>query len=179
MKALPLARQSSLVIKEVDDETLVYDLDTHEAHCLNDTAGRIWKSCDGKTSVDEIAQQLGAQSNTTVDQNVVWLALDQLEKFKLLEEPVQKPPVFLADISRRQAVRALGVAAVTLPLITSIVAPTLAQGISVLSCFCDNPTDCTAQFGPNSCCFPHDSICNGNSSKKACVVDTNGPPCGP
>ena len=60
MKELPRARQASLIIKEVDDETLIYDLETDKAHCLNSTASRVWKSCDGRTSVAEIAGHGGA-----------------------------------------------------------------------------------------------------------------------
>ncbi|HAF25007.1 MAG TPA: hypothetical protein DCK93_19230, partial [Blastocatellia bacterium] len=85
-KALPLARQESLVIKELPDETLVYDLREDKAHCLNQTAARVWKSCDGQTTVSEIARALGGKINSRSDEDIVWLALDQLQKFKLLEE---------------------------------------------------------------------------------------------
>ncbi|MDQ5844969.1 MAG: PqqD family protein, partial [Acidobacteriota bacterium] len=58
MKALPLARQSSLIVKELEDETLVYDQETDQAHCLNETAALVWKNCDGRNSVNEIARLL-------------------------------------------------------------------------------------------------------------------------
>lgn len=144
MKALPRARKASLIVKEVDDETLVYDLETDKAHCLNSTAARVWKDCDGQTSVGEIATRLGAEANTAVDENVVWLALDQLEKFKLLDKPVDKPAVFLSNMSRRQVIRALGVAAIVLPVVTTIVVPRAsAQGSPqpVDTC-CKDPKDC-------------------------------------
>lgn len=156
MKVKPLARQSSLIIKEVDDETLVYDLESDKAHCLNNTAARVWKSCDGRSTVSEIAKQLGAEAKTTVDENVVWLALDQLEKFKLLQKPVEKPAVFLSGVSRRHAIRALGLAAIVLPMVTTMVVPTAAQSGSPgpnppLTC-CVSPNDCQSlvckQEGP-------------------------------
>jgi hypothetical protein len=31
----PTARKDQLIVKELDDETLVYDLERDEAHCLN------------------------------------------------------------------------------------------------------------------------------------------------
>lgn len=34
----PLARSEGLVIQEMPDEVLVYDLETNKAHCLNETA---------------------------------------------------------------------------------------------------------------------------------------------
>jgi|SRR5687767_224119 len=122
MKELPRARQASLIVKEVDNETLVYDLETDQAHCLNDTAARVWKSCDGKNSIKDIAAQLTSPDQSAVDENVVWLALDQLEKFKLLDESPAKPAM-LAGMTRRQMVARLGVAAAALPAIVSLVTP--------------------------------------------------------
>ncbi|MBA3352846.1 MAG: PqqD family protein, partial [Blastocatellia bacterium] len=51
----PIARKNGLVVQEVPDEVLVYDLETNKAHCLNQSAAMIWRSCDGKNSVSEIA----------------------------------------------------------------------------------------------------------------------------
>jgi len=54
----PLARQDRLVVQELSEEVLVYDLDRHRAHCLNRTAALIWRHCDGSTSVAEMARRL-------------------------------------------------------------------------------------------------------------------------
>jgi hypothetical protein len=143
MKVSPVARTESLIVKEVDGETLVYDLTTDKAHCLNDTAARVWKNCDGRKTVSEISATLSAESNTDVKDEVVWLALDQLEKFKLLEEAPARPG-FLAGMTRRQMVARLGIAAVALPAIVSIITPTAsAQGSLIPPTFCCvNPNDC-------------------------------------
>ena len=45
---VPVARKQGLVVQEMPDEVLIYDLDTNKAHCLNQTAAFVWKSCDGK-----------------------------------------------------------------------------------------------------------------------------------
>lgn len=144
MKVSPVARTASLIVKEVDGETLVYDLKTDKAHCLNDTAARVWKNCDGRKTVKEIAAVLSAKSNSSVKDEVVWLALDQLEKFKLLEDAPAKPAVF-AGMTRRQMVARLGIAAVALPAIISIVSPTAQAAASGAtgSC-CINPNDCAS-----------------------------------
>ncbi len=144
----PLARQSSLIVKEVDDETLVYDLETDLAHCLNSTASRVWKSCDGHNTVEEIAAQLSPPGEPAVDEKVIWLALDQLEKFKLLDAAPAKPE-FLSGLTRRQMVARLGIAAVALPAIVSIVSPhASAQGsppqIPPGGC-CVSPNQCVSQ----------------------------------
>lgn len=145
MKVLPRARQASLIIKEVDGETLIYDIEADKAHCLNSTAAQVWKSCDGKTSVQEIASQLSVPDDNPVNENLVWLALDQLEKFKLLDESPAKPAM-LAGLTRRQMVARLGIAAAALPAIVSIVTPhAYAQASLIPPGFCCvNPNDCTS-----------------------------------
>lgn len=145
MKVLPVARTESLIVKEVDGETLVYDLTTDKAHCLNETAARVWKNCDGRKSVSEISEALSVESNTSVKDEVVWLALDQLEKFKLLDEAPARPG-FLASMTRRQMVARIGVAAVALPMIISIVSPAAHAQASTFSpgTCCTNPGDCTS-----------------------------------
>ena len=146
MKALPRARQASLIIKEVDDETLIYDMQADKAHCLNSTAAQVWKSCDGKTSVQEIATKLSVPDGAPVNENLVWLALDQLEKFKLLDEAPAKPAM-LAGLTRRQMVARLGIAAAALPAIVSIVTPHAYAATSLLppgGC-CVSPNDCGSQ----------------------------------
>ncbi len=151
MKVSPVARTESLIVKEVDGETLVYDLKTDKAHCLNETAARVWKNCDGHTSVSKIAEVLSRESNSSVKDEVVWLALDQLEKFKLLEEAPAKP-TFLAGMTRRQMVARLGIAAVALPAIISIVSPTAqAAGSGTIppTFCCVSPNDC---LNPGSTC---------------------------
>ena len=139
MKVSPVARTESLIVKEADGETLVYDLTTDKAHCLNDTATRVWKYCDGRKTVTEISEILSAELNTKVKDEVVWLALDQLTKFKLLQDAPPKP-TFLAGMTRRQMVARLGIAAIAIPSIVSIVSPTaLAAGASCIpqgSVFC-------------------------------------------
>ena len=50
----PMARQNGLVVQEMPDEVLVYDLDTNKAHCLNNSAALVWRACDGTNSVADI-----------------------------------------------------------------------------------------------------------------------------
>ena len=161
--ATPRAREESLIIKTLPDEVLVYDLNADKAHCLNRTAAFVWNNCDGHKTVSEIARLLQEDLRMPVDENVVWLALDQLEKFQLLQERALKP-ANVNGMSRRQLVRSLGLVAISLPLITSIVAPTPAQAATLLppGACCNSPGDCQsnncAQGGP----------CGSNPSTKSC-----------
>jgi hypothetical protein len=121
---LPRMRKQNLIVDELPDEVLVYDLDRHKAHCLNSTAALVWRRCNGKTLPSEIARRLQSELDQPFNEELVWLALRQLDKIHLLAEPVGLPPQF-AGMTRRAMVRTLGIAAiVTVPLVTSIVSPT-------------------------------------------------------
>src|SRR6185312_15029615 len=90
----PRARKNSLIIKDLPDETLIYDLENDKAHCLNQTAARIWKNCDGNNAVAELTALLAEETNAAVPTEIVWLALDQLQKFNLLEDGPKLPIQF-------------------------------------------------------------------------------------
>ena len=146
MRTLPKARRDKLVIQELPDEVLVYDQERDKAHCLNQTAALIWKQCDGQTDVATIASRLGKELQAPADERMVWFALDQLGRDNLLEKTMMAPP-FMAGMSRRQMVRAMGfAAAIAVPVITSIVVPTTAQAVSCLA----NGQPCPG--GPSTCC---------------------------
>lgn len=116
----PMARTEGIVIQTLGDETLVYDLNRHRAHCLNHMAALVWERCDGRASVEEIAASIRQELGTPVDEGVVWLALDQLSGADLLAAPNRRAGG--RRLSRRELVRRLGVAA-SLPLVSTITAP--------------------------------------------------------
>jgi len=149
----PMARQNGLVVQEMPDEVLVYDLDTNKAHCLNQSAAFVWKSCDGSNSVMDIVQQFEREGRGKVTEDFVWLAIDQLGENGLLENKVS--PKFTGQ-SRRQVLKTIGLASiVALPIISSLVAPKRALGVA--TCACANDTMCgTPQ---NSGC-PSTTHCN-------------------
>jgi hypothetical protein len=126
----PQVRKEGLVVQRVQDEVLVYDRDRNKAHCLNETAAAVWKHCDGKTTVDEMAGLLEKQLGIPVEKNVLEFGLDQLEKAHLLEAPMSRASN-AAAISRREVMRRIGIgAAVALPLVTSIIAPRAANAVN-------------------------------------------------
>jgi hypothetical protein len=110
-------------VQELSDELLVYDLECHRAHCLNRAAAHVWRSCDGQQPVRQIAASLSAELKAPVDEQVVWSALDQLERARLLEERLARPRA-LPKLSRRELVGQLSLAAIiAAPLVTTILAP--------------------------------------------------------
>jgi len=141
MKEFPKARQEKLIVREFADEVLIYDKETQQAHCLNQTAALVWKHCDGRTPVAEISRRLAREmgdSGAAVDDQVVWQALSQFKRDHLLEEKLEVPAGMLSaaggGLSRRKAIKALGLATiVAVPLVTSMIAPTAAQAASCLA----------------------------------------------
>jgi len=133
MEKMPQARRSGLIIQEVDSEILIYDQNTNKAHCLNQTAAKVWKYCDGETTLADACSALSRDLETTVDEKLVWYAVDQFSKDNLLEKEIEPPAFVIAGMNRRQLVRTLGLAAVVaVPLVTSIVAPTPVQAATCL-----------------------------------------------
>lgn len=148
----PVARKNDLVVQEVTDEVLVYDLSSNKAHCLNETAAMVWKSCDGSHSVSDIAKLLGSTNGTLISEDLVWLAIDQLNESDLLEQELKSN---FAGQSRREVIKKIGLASmIALPVIASLVAPT--NALANASCSCVTPGDCPAQ---TTC--PSTVNCNG------------------
>jgi hypothetical protein len=176
MAHTPTARRDRLILRELENETLVYDQARDEAHCLNHTAALVWKHCDGQTSVDEIATRLGEELQQTVDPKVVWLALAQLRRKRLLLEEVSRvrPNSFRLNspgrprISRRELALRLGHAMIiALPLITTIVAP---RPASAGSCDpdCENPL-LGVCCGAGCPCATSPACCSGLCSGGTCT----------
>jgi hypothetical protein len=133
------------LVRELQDELLVYDLDRHEAHCLNRTAGIVWRHCDGQTTAAQLATCLQEKLQVPADEAMVWLALDRLGRAGLLQERVTAAAGAPVP-SRREAMRKfahLGGASVLLPLVTSILVPTPAQAAT-----CIDQTACEAINDP-------------------------------
>jgi len=133
-RGLPQAREEGLIISELPDEVLVLDTGENKAHCLNDFASRVWKRCDGQTTVKEMTLLLGKDlQKKDITEEAVWLALDRLGKANLLMAPLPLPGE-MSRLSRREAVRKFGLAA-GLAMVASIVVPTAeAAGSCIVSC---------------------------------------------
>ncbi len=170
---MPRARQDGLVVEELPDETLAYDLKRHKAHCLNRTSALVWRRCDGQTTVAEVAALLERELKIPADEAVVWMALDRLGRAHLLSEPVTLP-ADRAQYSRREVLRTLRRAAgisLLLPVVESIVAPRAAAQqshcVTVIQCEGSRvPPQCSGQPSGGSsteCCGPEGSDCKKHS----------------
>jgi len=145
--SLPKAREKGLLIRELEDEVLVYDLQTHKAHCLNETAARVWQKCDGTRNVAHIALALSAETGVPVDEDIISLALNRLHRSRLMETELEG-----GVLTRREVIRRAGIAAaVALPVVTSILAPRAAEAATCLT----TGTPCSSG---SQCCS---GLCSG------------------
>ncbi len=159
--SFPVARQRDLIVEELPDEVLVYDLISDKAHCLNRTAALIWKNCDGEKNEAEIAAVVEQELKSPVSVPVVLLGLKELAGYDLLQaETVELPS---AIVSRRRLIQNLGLAAaLSLPLIMSISAPTAAGAATDpcatnprgIGCPCVTDADCDSANCNGGTCGP-------------------------
>ncbi len=147
---IPVARKQGLVVQEMPEEVLIYDLDTNKAHCLNKTAALVWKSCDGNNSVADITKSLENGFGSRVEEDLVWLAIEQLNAKDLLTENVARR---IKGQTRREVIKKIGFASViALPIVASLAAPS--SVMATASCACTSPGSCVAQTScpnPNNC----------------------------
>jgi hypothetical protein len=129
----PKARTDGILVEELDGETLVYDLETHGAHCLNPAAALVWRRSDGNTRVRDMVPLL-AGVGLPEEEALVWMALSRLDEAGLVG-PVTLPGS-KGSFSRKQVLRVLGAtAAMTLlaPAVDSVVAPLAAAAASCIT----------------------------------------------
>jgi hypothetical protein len=128
----PLARKKDLIVKKLDDELCVYDVERHRAHSLAPLMASLWHRCDGRTPPIELARALA------VDVELVAVSIERLRDAHLIVDdgtPRRRGP------SRRQWLKqatALGLA------VASITVPTLAEAASTIT-----TAECARRTPPN------------------------------
>lgn len=140
----PEARSERLLVREVADELVIYDLERHRAHSLNRAAALIWRHCDGRTTVTELAAVLHRELGAAGDETAVWMALRRLGKAHLLQDRVTVPAQAVS-CSRRELMRRMAVLG-GLALVSSILVPEPVQAQS--ACLPEGAT-CTSSI---RCC---------------------------
>jgi hypothetical protein len=181
-KNLPKNRDHQLVVQELNDEVLIFDLNTSKAYSLNETSAAIWDLCDGESSVSDITQKLSTKLKQPVPDEIVWLALDQFKKDDLLSNG-KAIEINFNGLSRRQVIRKVGFASmIALPVINSLIAPTAGMAASGAASCRTVGQNCTGP-GSGPCCTGT-AYCSGNTCV-ACLASGfalghcvgGGPPC--
>ncbi len=159
--SVPRARQDGLLEETVGEELLLYDRDSHTAHCLSPVAACIWRRCDGGHDVSELVELSGASEELVAD------ALRELREKDLLAAEPGLMESTASGISRREAIGRVARygAAAAVPLIVSATAATPAMASS-------GEMECVAKPGTKkSCCKCLDGTCSngvGKETLKAC-----------
>jgi len=97
----------------------------------------------------DIAAALGRKTNQQVNDEFVWLAIDQLSKSNLLEEKMQAE-VF-SGMSRRDVIKKVGLGAmIALPIVSTLVAPRAAHANS--ACIAGGTCTCSANGTAGQIC---------------------------
>jgi hypothetical protein len=195
----PRARQSGLIVRDLEDEVLVYDLERNQAHCLNRTAGLVFRYCDGITTIGELVELLRTHIGPEADEQTVWHALLRLGKDELLQEQVSW--VAKPGMTRRELMQRAGIA-VAAATVTSIVVPSATHAASIthicsssterFPC-CPTGTECgpdqnyvcvqcggTSPDGKSACCQNAGLCCQGvccSNSKQNETLCTNAGAC--
>jgi hypothetical protein len=167
----PASRKDNIVIQEIRDEILIYDLTKNKAVCLNPTSAEIWQECDGTKSVSEISRHLTQKLKLNISEDIVWLALHQFKKDNLLADNHGFVTPF-DNLNRREIVKRIGFAAiVALPVISSVIAPAAVNAQSGGNC---GPIgNCT--FGQTSVCICLPiSLPGSNINPDNCPCSTSG-----
>ena len=157
MQKLPRARTGNIVVQNLNDEVLLYDLTTNQAYCLNAALGKVYNACDGKTAFSEL------ENRGELTEPVIFLALDTLRKRNLLTGDYVSP---FAGISRLEFIRTAGLASVAaLPVLSALIAPSAANAAS--NCLPPNaPTVLPAS------CDPRAGQCFFETCRSACCSNT-------
>jgi hypothetical protein len=162
-------------VEPVGDETVVYDLESKEAHCLKPLAAAVFDCCDGTGSISDVAAAASRRLAKSVSDDEVTEAVRQLEQLRLLDTPF----VVVASgdgngngVSRREALRRIGfvgAAATSATMITSIAVPTAAAAKSGI------PGGCTGCSQNKDCASGHccQSVPGKQCNSQCCVFDNN------
>jgi hypothetical protein len=125
--SLPRARQDGLLEEMVGEELLLYDQDSHIAHCLSPIAACVWRHCDGERDLTDLAVLAGASEHLVAD------ALHELREKDLLDaEPLLMESTVPGE-SRREAIGRVaryGAAAAAGSMVVSATAATPAMAAS-------------------------------------------------
>lgn len=168
MNKLPKARNENIVVQNLPQEVLIYDLATDRAFCLNETLHAVFIACDGKTTFEELKRR----HHLTDD--LIHFALDELRANDLLADSTGGDSYF-GGLSRREVIKRVALTSmVAVPVISGLIAPRAAQAASSNVC---SPVACTCSVGseapfPLPCSFlgGTSSGCNTQIANCDCII---------
>lgn len=119
---LPSARNSDIVVQDLRQEVLIYDSKLNKAYCLNETASRVFRACNGTTTFAELKTTYG------FSEDLILLSIGELQAAGLIEN---KSGIYINGLSRRSLIKRAGLSSVAaLPLVSVLVAPKASSAAS-------------------------------------------------
>lgn len=167
--SLPRARQDGLLEEAVGEELLLYDQESHTAHCLSPVAACVWRHCDGERDIYELARLAGAS------ESLVASALHELREKDLLDAEPELMKSTVRGESRREAIGRVaryGAAVAAGSMIVSATAATPAMAASGLCCQCFNANNtkcaCAVNLTDSQCAtFCNKAACDNGAATEA------------
>jgi len=166
--SLPRARQDGLLEETVGEELLLYDQNSHTAHCLSPVAACVWRHCDGECNVTELAKLAGVSESLATD------ALRELREKDLLAAEPELMQSAVERVSRRQVIvrgARYGAAAAAVPLIVSATAATPAMASSGEEEMVVGNYECGGVSTKNCCDCVEVCIYNSPKTKEQCKTE--------
>jgi hypothetical protein len=157
--------KTNLLVEELPDESLVYDLDRHRAHCLNRSAALILSHADGSRDVPTLVDALSAAMDEPVTTESVQVGLDRLRTARLLEWDGKAP--LETGVSRREALREMARAGLVLPSVLTVAAAQGPPGTRI------TPAACRKDAVNLGRCCTNKRLCVQQGNRRTC----SGPPC--
>ncbi len=86
-------RAENIVFRDIEGEGILYQVEEAKVHVLNGTAYAIWKQCDGKHTIEQIAKAL--TKTFRVDEQTalkdVKKSVEEFRNLKLLHDREDSP----------------------------------------------------------------------------------------
>jgi len=160
----PKAKENILV-EALPDETLVYDLDRHRAHCLNPVAALLLAEADGERDIPALARILEEALCEPCTEEIVRLGLDRLRRARLVEW--DGSGLEEKGLSRRQAIRKLAGVGIALPSVLTVAAAQGPPGTKI------TPASCRKDALSLGRCCTNGRLCTQSGVDRSC----SGAPC--
>jgi hypothetical protein len=190
----PRKRRDDVLTTKLDDEVVIYDPETKQAHTLNRVAVSVWNHSEEASTVEDLREKVSEDIGASIEAAAILTALRRLERANLLVGKISSSgPMTRRDLLVKGG--KLGAAAAVTPLIASALVPIAAAAASP-TCSqagsCGNFQDHICAHAPNgTTCYcwqtaeggtfcggdffcPPVSNCNvsGDCPGTACVVNT-------
>jgi hypothetical protein len=136
----PLARSERLLVENVGLETVIYDLNTNDAHALKPLAAAVFMYANGQNSAADIAELAAYRLATPVTTDDVLETVAQLEELGLTE--AQPVSVLDSGISRRTALKTFAAVGAGTMLISTVSASAASIGNSTTQTSLGDDQEC-------------------------------------